>query len=523
MQHAQSIGTNLSMSLPPDQPPGRVYLVGAGPGDPRLLTLRGRDCLARADVVLYDYLVNPRILEHAPAGAELVCLGRHGRGRILSQGEIHARLVSEARSGRIVVRLKAGDPAVFARAAEEVAALAEAGIGFEIVPGITAALAAGSHAGISLTHRNLASAVAFVTGHEQDEKPESAIDYAALARFPGTLVFYMGVTTAGSWAAALVAGGKPADTPVAIVRRCSWPDQQTLRATLGTLAELVAQQRLRPPAIVIVGDVVAWDESAGWFTARPLWGQRVLVTRPAEQAAAARDMLEELGAHVLIQPTIEILPPEDWSAVDAAIGRLADYDWLVFSSANGVTFFLDRLEATGGDVRRLAAVKLAAVGQGTAAALAQYHLQADLLPPEYRAEVLADSLVDSLASSGARRLLLVRASRGREVLAEQLAAAGATVDQVLAYRNVDVQQADPETAAALAEGRIDWITVTSSAIARSLGRLYGPLLGKARLASISPLTSATLRELGWPPAAEATQFTIPGLVRAMVAANERGP
>ena len=293
-------------------------------------------------------------------------------------------------SGRTVVRLKAGDPAVFARAAEEVAALVSAEVPFEIVPGITAALAAGSHAGISLTHRDLASAVAFVTGQEQDGKPSEAIDYAALARFPGTLVFYMGVTSAASWAAALVAGGKPADTPVAVVRRCSWPDQQTLRGTLGTLAELVAQHHSRPPAIVIVGDVVAWDEKASWFTARPLWGCRVLVTRPAAQAAEARDLLEEFGAQVLVRPAIEIRPPLDWSPIDEAIARLAQYDWLVFSSANGVAHFLDRLEATGGDLRRLGSIQLAAIGPGTAEALARYRLRADLVPREYRAEALAE-------------------------------------------------------------------------------------------------------------------------------------
>ncbi|HEX4147666.1 MAG TPA: uroporphyrinogen-III C-methyltransferase, partial [Pirellulales bacterium] len=399
------------MSQPPSSPPGRVYLVGAGPGDPRLLTLRGRDCLARADVVLYDYLVNPQILEHARPAAELVCLGRHGYGRILSQDEIHERLIAEALAGRIVVRLKAGDPAVFARAAEEVAALVAQGIEFEIVPGITAALAAGSHAGISLTHRGLASAVAFVTGQEQDGKSSTGIDYAALARFPGTLVFYMGVTSAASWSQELIAAGKSAATPVAVVRRCSWPDQQTLRATLGTLAARVAQEHLRPPAIVIVGDVVSWDENASWFTARPLWGQRVLVTRPAEQAAAARDLLEELGAQVLVRPGIEILPPADWAPVDAAIAKLAQFDWLVFSSANGVAFFLDRLAAGGGDLRRLGQVKLAAIGSGTAEALAGYRLRADLVPPEYRAEALASALVERAA----RRVLLVRASRGREV------------------------------------------------------------------------------------------------------------
>jgi uroporphyrinogen III methyltransferase/synthase len=493
--------------------PGRVYLVGAGPGDPRLITLRGVQCLAQADVVVYDYLVNPQVLEHARPGAELVCLGRHGTGRILTQDEINARLVSDARAGRTVVRLKGGDPAVFARAAEEIQALAEAGIPFEIVPGITAALAAGSHAGISLTHRELASAVALVTGHEQDGKPAPAIDYAALAAFPGTLVFYMGVTSAGEWSDALVAAGKPPATPVAIVRRCSLPDQETLRCTLGTLADVVARHELRPPAIMIVGDVVTWEGNTAWFAARPLVGQRVLVTRPLEQSTALRDRLQALGAQVDVQPAIRIEAPSDWKPLDDALRRAGEFNWIAFSSSNGVNAFFERLAALGGDARWLARVRLAAIGPGTAAALAEYHLRADLVPDEFRAEALADSL-----ASGARgqRFLLVRASRGREVLAERLQAAGGIVEQVVAYQSIDVESPEAPIAAAMAAGQIDWVTVTSSAIARSLVHLFGDSLGRAKLASISPITSATLRELGHEPTVEARQYTTEGLVEVLV-------
>ncbi len=401
---------------------GKVYLVGAGPGDPGLITWRGVECLRRADVVLYDYLVNPRILRHAAAGAELQSLGRHGGERIVPQAEINERLVELARAGRTVVRLKGGDPIVFGRLAEEVQALADAGIPFEIVPGITAALAAGSYAGIWLTHRDEASAVAFVTGHEQEGKPGSTLDFAALAAFPGTLVFYMGVTTAPQWSAALIAAGKPADTPTAIVRRCSWPDQETIVTTLGLAAAELASRKSRPPAIVIVGPAAVANSMSDWFSARPLFGRRVLITRAADQAEVLEERLAELGAQCCLQPAIEILPPSDWSAVDAALANLPNFDWLVFSSANGVRFFLDRLLSRGGDLRRLGAVKIAAIGPSASQELARYHLHADVQPAEFRAEGLVAEL-----ASGARsqRFLLARASRGRDVLSESLTAAGA--------------------------------------------------------------------------------------------------
>jgi uroporphyrinogen III methyltransferase/synthase len=495
---------------------GPVYLVGAGPGDPGLFTLRGVETLRRADLVLYDYLVNPQLLDHARTGAELVCLGRHGREPRLSQDEINLRMVHAAQQGQTVVRLKAGDPAVFARFGEETDALTSAGVPFEIVPGITAALASGSHAGIPLTHREFASAVALVTGHEDTAKSEPAIDYRALASFPGTIVMYMGVTSAPEWSAALIDGGKSPATPVAIVRRCSWSDQSVKRTTLAELPMLVAQQRLRPPVIFIVGEAAAVDSGVSWFSSRPLFGQRIIVTRPEGQSHVLRDQLQELGAEVLVQPAIAIEPPEDWSAVDAALRRLGQFDWLVFSSSNGVRMLLDRLWSSGGDLRQLQNIKLAAIGPGTNDELAKYHLRADRLPDgEFRAEALAQTLGVDAAG---KRFLLVRASRGREVLAEQLRAAGGHVEQVVVYRSVDVTTPEPEIAAKLESGTVDWVTVTSSAIARSLAAMWGERLKQARLASISPITSQTLRELGFEPTVEATEYTMPGLVDAIVQA-----
>jgi uroporphyrinogen III methyltransferase/synthase len=511
-----------------------VYLVGAGPGDPKALTLRAAECLGRSELVLYDYLVNPAVLEHAPAEAELICLGHHSSGRGFPQEEVHARMIEAARQGKTVVRLKAGDPCVFGRCAEEVTALRAAGIPFELVPGITAGLAVADYAEIQVTQADRASAVALVTGHQRRDKEQPPLDYAALSNFPGTLVFYMAVTSAEQWSLALLAGGRPPETPVAIVRRCSWSDQTTLRCTLGTVAEVIAREAVRPPAVIVVGEVAGPSSEPSWFAARPLYGRRVLVTRPGvvrrtsgargewgdgRDALPTEDGLQrrlvELGATVLVQPAVMIADPPDWNAVDAALARLEQYDWLVFSSGNGVRYLLDRLLATSGDVRRLGRVKLAAIGPGTAAELGRYRLRADLVPEEFRAESLAQALSSQAAG---RRFLLARTNRGRQVLPEQLVAAGGMVEQVVVYSTVEVERPDPAVAAAMAEGRIDWVTVTSSAIARSLAALFGEDLRRTCLASISPITSGVLRELGHAPAAEAKEYTMAGLVEAILGA-----
>ncbi|MCA9226352.1 MAG: uroporphyrinogen-III C-methyltransferase [Planctomycetales bacterium] len=499
-------------------PMGKVYLVGAGPGDPGLITLRGAECLRRADVVLYDYLVNPRILKHARADAELSCLGKHGSTRLWTQHEINEAIVELAHAGRTVVRLKGGDPAVFARGAEEVETLVRHGIPFEIVPGITVALAAGSYCGIPITHRDLASAVALVTGQERHGKEASALDYESLARFPGTLVFYMGVTTVDEWTASLIAAGKDPATPAAIVRRCSWPDQRTIHCRLDEVAGRVAEERLRPPTIVLVGDVVNLGPAMSWFDKRPLFGRRVLVTRPDHQAEALASLLEEAGAETLVQPAIAIEPPDDWTEVDAALHRLGEFDWLVFSSANGVRYTLRRLADLGLDARALGGVRLATIGPGTTEALAEFHLRGDLQPNEYRAEALAEALA---GDASGQRFLLARASRGREVLAETLRAAGGLVEQVVVYRSSDVTQPDEAICEQLDRGRIDWVTVTSSAIARATAAMFGDSLRRARLASISPITSETLEQLGFQVSCEATEYTMPGVVRAMVEAESQ--
>jgi uroporphyrinogen III methyltransferase/synthase len=503
--------------------PGMVYLVGAGPGDPGLITMRGVECLGRADVVLYDYLANPRLLEHARPAAEQVFLGRHGAGspgsKLWTQHDINQRMIDDARAGKCVVRLKSGDPAVFARSAEEIEALTAAGVLFEVVPGITAALAVSSYAGVPLTHRDAASAVALVTGQQKQSGQGQEIhplDYQALAAFPGTLVFYMGVTTARQWTTALIAAGKSPATPAAIVRRVSWPDQTSVRCTLAAVPEVMFSQQIRPPVLVIVGDAVQAAATRSWFTARPLFGRSVLVTRPTHQAASLVDPLEELGAEVLVQPAIEIGDPADWGAVDDALARLRQFDWLVFSSANGVRWLLQRLLASGRDVRALGHLKLAAIGPGTADELSRYHLKADLQPDEFRAESLAAALA---AQQPQGRFLLARASRGREVLADDLRAAGADVEQIVVYQSRDAAAPDETILARLAAGQIHWITVTSSAIARSLAKMFGDDLRRAKLASISPITTSTLAELGHTAAAEASEYTMQGVIAAILAAE----
>jgi uroporphyrinogen III methyltransferase/synthase len=484
-----------------------VYLVGAGPGNLGLITLRAVECLRQADVVLYDYLANPAALEHARRDAELVCLGHHRTGRTLAPGEITALMLAEARQGKTVVRLKGGDPLIFGRSGDEAQALRDAGIPFEIVPGITAGLAAAAFCEIPVTHHEDAAAVALVTARERENRAKSKLDQRALAEFPGTLVVYMGVQKAAEWCRQLIDHGKPADTPVAIVRWCSWARQQTVRCTLETVAEVVGREGIRPPAVFVVGAVVDRSPQLSWFAQRPLFNTRVLVAGSPSAAQRLRDRLAALGADVITQPAVRVAAPKDWTPIDAALDRIDAYDGLVFTSANGVDYLVQRLLDRGGDVRRLGRVKLVAAGAGTAQQLTRYHLRADLAPGQ---------LVDDAARG---RFLLAGAGRGRSELAETLRDAGARVDRVAVYESLDVEEPDPDVAAELAAGEIDWIALTSAVTAESLVRLYGDAVKQARLASISPMTTRALRDLGHEPAVEASPHTTPGLVDAILHAT----
>jgi uroporphyrinogen III methyltransferase/synthase len=406
---------------------------------------------------------------------------------------------------------------VFGRAAEEVAALVRAGVPFEIVPGISAAAALASYAGIPITERGRASAVAWITGQEGADKEKSDVDFQALARFPGTLVFYMGVTTARRWTSELMAAGMPADRGVALVRRCTWPDQQVIRCRLDeVVTHLSPRSKFPPPVLAVVGDVV--NESVGWdwFTQRPLFGERVLVTRSAEQAEELAGPLRELGAEVICQPAIVVRDPPSWDAVDRALAEIDTYDWLVFSSRNGVDRFLSRAAAQSVDRRRLLHPRWMAVGPGTAEALRARGLPVDGQPADqFCAEGILECLGDGVAN---QRVLLVRANRGRDVLREELTARGASVNQVVAYETHDVESFSSDVRRALADGRRTWILVASSATARAVVRALGAAPANSRWISLSSITTEILEQLHVGPIVQATKATMQGLVEAVVRA-----
>jgi len=497
-----------------------VSLVGAGPGHPGLLTLRAAERLRQADLVIYDKLVPIDLLaEHLPDGAERVCVADLVKCHDDRRASIHDTIITAARQGRRVVRLKGGDPSLFGRAGEEAQALRAAGLEVEIVPGVTAALGAAAFAGIPLTHRHHASAVAFLTGHESPDKPESALDWANLAHFPGTLVIYMGMSRLESIARQLIDNGKDQQTPAAAVQWATTGDQHTVEASLAELPARVKAAGMTAPAIVFIGSVVELRQHVAWFERQPLFGKRILVTRPRHQAGELVHRLIELGAVPLVQPGVAIGPPADWAPVDAALGQLQSYQWIVFTSANGVHAFLRRLRARGLDLRALSHVQLACIGPKTAAALREYHLDPDLVPARFQSEDLAEALQGHVQPG--QRILLARADRGRELLREELAKT-CEVEQVAVYSQVDAIEPTSRVLDSLRRGEIDFITLTSSNIAKALiqqldlpcrARLESGAVG---LVSISSVTSAEIRQLGLPVAAEATEATTEGLVEALI-------
>jgi len=479
-----------------------VHLVGAGPGDPGLLTVRAVELLGTADVVLYDRLIPPEALRHARADAELVYVGKQGGGPQMPQAEIERLLVSRARAGRRVVRLKGGDPFVFGRGGEEAEALAAAGVRFEVVPGVTAGVAASAYAGIPVTHRELASAVAFVTAHEDPDKPESALDWDALARFPGTLVFYMGIKNLSLIAERLIGAGRPGDQPAAVVARGTLPGQRTVSGTLAEIAERVAEAGVRPPAITLVGPVARLRETLEWLERRPLHGRVVAVTRARAQASGLAERLRALGAEVVETPAIRIEP----LAVELPEPT---HDLICFTSPNGVRLFF---EALPGDARALAGSRIAAIGPGTAAQLHTHGIEADVVPERFVAEGLLEALADEPLEG--RRVLVARAAEARDVLPDGLRERGAAVDVVALYETV-AEPLGEDGAAAL--GRATHVTFTSSSTVRFLVEaLDGAGLGEARVVSIGPVTSETLRSHGIEPDVEARRHDIDGLVEALV-------
>lgn len=500
---------------------GKVYLIGAGPGDPGLLTVKGKACIQAADVVIYDYLAAPALLGHARPDAEMIYVGKKGGDHTLSQEGINALLVEKAAAGHVVARLKGGDPFIFGRGGEEAEALIENHLAFEVVPGVTSAIAAPCYAGIPLTHRRFTSTVAFVTGHEDPTKKDSRIDWAALAKGIGTLVFLMGVKNLQRIVTQLLAHGRDPQTPVALVRWGTTANQQAVSGTLETIVEIVKRAELQAPAVIVVGDVVKMRTVMNWFEPqRPLLGKRIVITRARQQASDLVAKLSALGADCLECPTIEIVPPESWQAVDDAIQKLDAYQWLVFTSVNGVEQFFQRLFAADRDVRALGHLKLAAIGPATAEKMAAYGLRTDILPEQYRAEsVVAAFRKQSMAG---QRVLLPRAAEARAILPEELSEMGAQVDEVIAYRTRSVDDTEGKLIEWLENDQIDMVTFTSSSTVKNFHRLLPPersasLMDAVSVACIGPITADTARSLGFKVALEAEKFTIDGLCDAVVA------
>jgi uroporphyrinogen III methyltransferase / synthase len=481
----------------------KVYLVGAGPGDPDLITVRGRNVLARADAVLYDHLASPALLHLTPSHAERIYVGKKRAEQAHSQEEIIALMIELARAGRTVVRLKGGDPFIFGRGGEEVEALADAGISYEVVPGVTAPLGIAATTGVPLTHREHTSAVTFVTGHCVE-----SVDWSRIG-LSETLVVFMGLQHLGEIVDKLVAAGRSPETPAMAVRWGTRPDQRTVTGRLADLPRVVADAHLLPPATVIIGDVVRLRERLDWFEKRPLFGTRVIVTRAAEQAGDLSERLRELGADAVELPVIELAPLEDTSQLDACIARLADYDWVIFTSVNAVSYFFAR----GVDARAIRG-RICAIGPATAAVLRDAHLMPDLIPEASTSEGVAHAFA-GVPMEGAR-VLLPRAAAARELIPETLRAMGAHVDIADAYRNVIPRDAAARIKAW--DGRADWIAFTSGSTVKNWLALAGPeSLHGVRIVTIGPATSDVARKHGLHVDAEASPHTIDGLVDAVLA------
>jgi uroporphyrinogen III methyltransferase/synthase len=499
----------------------RVFLVGAGPGSPGLLTLRAAELLGSADIVLYDQLVPKRLLDFVNPAAETICVRELPGNHPDKYPHIHTMLIENARQGKRVVRLKGGDPLIFGRGGEEAEALRGAGIPYEIVPGVTAAIAAAAYLDRPLTHRNYSSAVALVTGHELPQKPGNKLDWAALARFPGTLAIYMGISRLPLIIEQLIRHGRDPDSPASIVERVSTGEMRSVNATLATLDEARRGAGLESPGLILVGEAIAPRVERSWFESRPLFGQRVLVTRPRRQSGEMVRRLEELGAVPYVLPAIEIREPVDATALDRTLDdvRAGRWDWIVFSSANGVRGFLDRLAWRGRDARDLGGVRLAAVGPKTAETLREYRLNADLLPAaDFSAEGLAGDLREAVRG---KRVLLAKGRQGRDVLKAELSKV-ATVGETIVYEQAETIGDSTDVVDALRRGEIRFVTLSSPNIARALARRFDDTIrgrierGEIELVAISATTASAIRELSLPVAATARRATADGLIDELI-------
>jgi uroporphyrinogen III methyltransferase/synthase len=493
---------------------GKVFLVGAGPGDLGLVTLRAKECIANADVIVYDHLANPDALGWARDDAEIVYVGKTPGKSQISQQEINASLIEKAREGKQVVRLKGGDPFVFGRGAEEAEVIADAGIPFEVVPGITSSIAGPAYAGIPVTHRAHNSHVTFFTGHEDPAKPESAIDYSALAKLGGTQVMLMGVERLGSITSEMMKHGVRGDLPVALVRWATTGRQETLVGTLQDIAQKAVANGFEAPAIAVFGEVVVFRDKLNWYEKRPLLGKRIVVTRTRRQASVLSSKLRALGAHVIELPTIRIEPPSDLREFAQLVQDAHIYDWIVFTSANGVEAFFNIFFKLYDDAREIGGARIAAIGPATAQRVKDFHLHVDLQPSEFVAEDIVRQF-KKLGSIENFKILLVRAEKARDVLPKELSALGAIVDEAFAYRTMPETRDTGGARRQLADGGADLITFTSSSTVENFLALGLPWPKGMQIASIGPITSQTARDNGLKIAVEAQRHDIEGLLQAI--------
>lgn len=494
--------------------PGRCYLVGAGPGDLGLATLRAKQLVERAEVVVYDYLCNPEILQWAPETAEIIYAGKKAGAHTLKQDEINALLVEKARAGKRVVRLKGGDPFLFGRGGEEAQALAAASIPFEVVPGVTSAIAAPAYAGIPVTHRGMTSHVTFFTGHEDPEKSESSLDFESLAKLGGTQVMLMGVERIDAIAQQMREHGVRADLPVALIRWGTTGRQEVIRGTLQDIGQRVAKQNFAPPAVAVFGEVVSLGKELDWRKAWPLAGKRIVVTRTRKQAGVLSEQLRDLGAEVIELPTIRIEPPSDLRAFAELVQDAHGYDWIVFTSPNGVTAFFEMFYKLYDDARDIGGARIAAIGPATAQRVREFHLKVDLQPDEF----VAEAVVREFKKEGDienLRILIARAEEARDLLPRELGALGAIVDVAVAYRTVAETSDRTEARSRLVAEGADMITFTSSSTVENFLALGLPWPAGMEVASIGPITSKTARDRGLTIEVEATRHDIPGLVEAI--------
>jgi uroporphyrinogen III methyltransferase/synthase len=498
---------------------GIVYLIGAGPGDPGLITLKGIECIRKADVVVYDYLANPDLLEYVKEGAELIYVGKKSGCSVCSQSQINSIVIQKANEGKVIARLKGGDPFIFGRGGEEAEELAAGGLCFEIVPGVTSAISVPAYAGIPLTHRGITSTVAFITGHEDPKKDDSDIDWEKISTGAGTLVFLMGVKNLPKIVKNLVVNGRDSKTPVALIRWGTLGKQETLIGNLETIVELAKKKNFSPPAVFVVGDVVNLRGKLNWFETKPLFGRKIVVTRARSQASEFCNLLRGYGAVPIEFPTIDVQPPDSFDALDNAIDSLEGYDWLVLTSVNGVKSFFKRLKVKGRDIRDLKGIKICAIGPRTAQEIEMMGIKIDFLPREYIAEAIAEGLNDRGVKG--KKFLLPRAKEAREVLPDEIRKSGGVVDVVPAYENVKPAKDKEALERLFMEGAIDLVTFTSSSTVRNFAEVFDKkkLSGFAEgvtVASIGPITAKTASQYGIETHIMPEKYTIPDLTEAIV-------